>query len=319
MNLALIIDKSNAYVEFQKEILLGEWFNDSSKVETQTINNLYGAKGDTLFGTSPLHILELEKASDATELGKVMKDFDIDALEEMFATGLIIIGDIPGNSLKTLKKTVADLGGKVFVTKSSETIATTEKIVDCLTLNKDSRRFLIDYAGENYSSLLPLIKDLSKLDEAQQKNLTLEELYIRLPQAPGALPPWNIEKYLFNGNTRKAIETMERVTGGGLGAHLLSLAVIRNKLNLILLMKMVQLNDPTIKFDEALEKLDLKNNYGNKIAFQRARKFDLDEISSIVRLVYDAEWNIKGGSPVPSHVIMNALFAKLAKDLKGKG
>lgn len=88
-------------------------------------------------------------------------------------------------------------------------------------LTPEIKNRLIEHVGEQYDQLLPLIKSIRELPKEEQREMTWENLWMRMNPSPGSIPPWGLKNkpglfdYIIAGNVPKAIEFYDRLIASG--------------------------------------------------------------------------------------------------------
>lgn len=209
MKLALIIDKSDAYLSFQRDRVLSSW--GISYSETEVITSLTNVGGATLFGGSPTKLITL---SDANMVKKFISDYEkmgANSFTATFDSGLIVMCNVNRTQTKKLESIMQKNDSIMYIppAKGNETLA--EKLISEIKLQKNIKDFLLDYIGDDYDTILPLVESLSQIPEKFHSKITIDDLYVRLPQPPGSIPPWEIEEPVFVGDVNRAISLSRRI------------------------------------------------------------------------------------------------------------
>jgi len=309
-NLVVIADKSEAYVHFERDRVLKDWGIDYSG--TRAIQSISEAGVASLFGDAPVSILSLEDKELIKSTVEKIKEASASDIARWTSPGLIILTSVDRTSTKTLEKLVVDNGGEVILSKEAVKGkgSPTEKLVDELSITRDLKTFLKDYAGDNYSSILALVKTLSALSPKQQQGITIDDLLVRMPQAEGAIPPWEIEPAIMRGDVSKAITLYRRVSKT---SHLLVvLAILKNKFKLVFKIASLIELEPKMNLAQLAETLGVPNNYPLKLAYESAKKIGPKAAVQLIELAAETEKKVKGGSSANPHVTMEAMITRIA-------
>ncbi len=309
-NLVVIADKSEAYVHFERDRVLENWNIDYSG--TRAIQKISEAGVASLFGDAPVSILSLDDKESVKNTAEKLKSASASELERWTTPGLIILTSVDRTSTKTLEKLVGDNGGEVILSKESSKakVSPTEKLVDGLSIPREVKTFLKEYAGDDYSSILALIKTLGALSPKQQQGITIEDLLVRMPQAPGAIPPWEIEPAIMRGDVTKAITLYRRVSQT---SHLLVvLALLKNKFKLVFKVATLVEDNPRMTLDQLSKTLGVPNNYPLKLAYESAKKIGPRAATQLIELAAETEKKVKGGSSGNPHIMMEAMITRVA-------
>lgn len=148
-------------------------------------------------------------------------------LRSMTNSGLFFIIKAMPNSkaVKTLIS-IVDKYGEGFDDPSKDRMGEAGRILQNCSLSKDVQDQLLEYLGESYDILLPVVKNISALDEAEQKSMTIDEVMLRVPNPPGKVLPWSsgfgpesrkaLDYTAMNGDARGALARLDRVLEGGM-------------------------------------------------------------------------------------------------------
>lgn len=314
MRLAFIADESPAYTAFERDRVLKEW--EVERADTRTISKVDEAGIASLFGDAPTSILAFDTKEDvkaAVEKLKAASDSDI---KRYVAPGFIMLTNVSRVSTKSMEKLVTELGGEVILSKASGSKESpTAKLVDDLSIGREVKTFLKDYAGDDYGSILGLIKTVGALNAKQQQAITIDDLLVRIPTAPGAIPPWEIEPALLKGNVTRVIELYRRVAQT---SHLLIvLAVLKNKFKLVFKIASLLAVSPNLQLPVIAKTLGVPNNYPLRLAYDTARKIGLVSATRILELMVETEKNVKGGSSGSPHIHMESMLIQMTALAKG--
>jgi DNA polymerase III delta subunit len=310
LKLALIIDKSQAYLNFQKSRILDDWKIKDEK--TKNISKLTDAGGITLFGESLASILRLETPELLKEfVADLEREVQNNNISNYIKDGLIVLCDQPRTGTKKLEKIFQDLNAEICIAAGDkkENISTSEKILQEINLNPSARTYLLAYVGDDYQSLVPLIKTISSLSRDKQLLITEEDIYIRLPQKPGSVPPWNLEKPLFAGDINKTIDIFRRVSANS--SFLVILAVLKNKIQLAYRVSSLLENNQRIS-DEAIAKATGANPRSLYFIKQNHRKYGHERLQKASEIIALTETNVKGGSGASPMIMMEKMLVELA-------
>lgn len=315
LRLALIADKSQSYTDFQKERILNDWSVSSS--ELKNIKRLSEAGGSTLFGKPPTALLTLGDLNEVKDFVKALSDIhESGGIDNVVGEGLIIMTPVARTSTKKLETLIADLGGEVIIAKPSakDKMTTGEKLINDLDFRREVKDYILSYVGEDYEALIPIARSLSDLPRDQHKKITIEDIYIRLPKAPGAVPPWEIEQPLFSGNITKTISIFRRVNQNS--SLLVILAVLKNKVTLAYRAGALLEDSSRIKTADIAARLGVPDNYPLKLAIGYHKKYGIDKLEKLTQLIAETERKVKGGSATPPDVTMEVMLVEFQRILR---
>lgn len=314
MKLVLILDKSSAFRDFQRASILKQWQSDT---DVQRVNSLDEVGQETIFGNPPTAVMELDDISTVKKLVKDLESYSsTKELNHKLRYGLVLVSGANRNSTKKLEQIVNHLGGRVILAKESskDESSVTTKLLTNLSLGRDEKRFLEDYVAEDYDSLLSLLRSLETLTPKQQSMITVSDLMIRLPQPPGSIPPWEIEKPLMQGDVPETISVYRRII---LHSHpLVVLSVLRNKIQLMWRIAALEHFHGITDRAQLSAVLSVSNSYALKLAQNMSRQLGLAVCQKLTELIAQAETDLKGGSQADNSVTMELLLVKITKQVR---
>lgn len=309
--IVLIVEKSPVYVDFLKSSFLESWGVNIGEV--QNIDKIEEAAGITLFGDSVPSILTVSNPTQVKELvrdlEKAIKNKEINTYIE---SGLIICAMVNRTSTKKLEEIIKSVNGVIEVIEKNETIG--KKLLDSVTLTTEVRQFLSDYVGDNFESLIPLVKTLRKSPPNIQKKATIESVYLRLPKLPGSVPPWEVENALFRQDANEVIEVFRRIDRNS--SFLVVLSMLKNKFMIAYRIAALINENPAINDTQITKILKMPNNYYYKKIKEISVKYGLEKLTKIIQLLVDTEANVKGGISLPGNKQMEVSLIKLNQLLK---
>lgn len=309
--IVLIVEKSLAYVDYVKVKYLDKW--GCPVGEVKNIEKLDEAGGQTLFGDSVPSIITV---STPAQVKSLVKDLETavkkDELDSYSNSGLIIVANIARVSTKKLEKIVADSGGVVEVIEKNENIA--KKLLSSIKVSKEVKQFLTDYVGDNYETLIPVVKALQKSSVEVQRKVSVEAVYLRLPKQPGAVPPWEVENALMKNDFNEVVEVFRRVDRSS--SFLVVLSMLKNKFMIAYRIAALLDENPGMKDSDITKILGIANNYYYKKIKEISVKYGVKKLEEIVQLLTETEANVKGGVNLPGALQMEITLIKLNKLLK---
>lgn len=315
MKLAVIIDKSDSYLSFQKDNILKKWQVDDAEVEA--VDSFARVGEENIFGESPTCSISINNLDQWKKLVKdIEKSHENGELSKKVSNGLVITTNLARNSTKKLETLVKSLDGEIIVAKESAKDKTnvSSKMLSSLSLSSEANDFLVDYAADDYDSLIPIIQSLSEIPKSQQRKISIDDLLIRLPRPPGSIPPWEIEKPLFAGDADKTIETYRRIVAHN--HYLVVLSILKNKILLSWRISALLEDNPRITDAKASSALGVPMNYPFRLSFATAKKIGFQKMSDVLYIIAETESQVKGGSSASSSVIMEMALIKILNKLK---
>lgn len=309
-NLALIIDKSEAFISFQKDQILADWKSDPAA--TKHIERLNQAGGGTLFGGGITSLLLVE---DAEAVKQLVTDLEAEeqagSIASRVSSGLLITSSVARTSTKKLEALVAKLDGQVVITAvpKGEKGTVAEKLVEGLNLNRDTKSFLLAYVGDDYEAVIPLVKTIGSLAPEQQCKITEEDLFLRMPQPPGSRPPWEVEKPLMRGDIGGTIDVYRRVAEHS--HFLVVMKLLNNKFQSSYRVSALLTANPRMN-DEALAEASGVTSKTLWLHKNNHKSLGLAKLQTAVELLVKTEAQVKGGSRADGKVLVELLLVRLA-------
>lgn len=314
MKLALVVDKSEAYLNFQRERILASW--KTTRQQGQEITSLGEGGGFTLFGEAPVSLMHLQEQAAMVKTLQEAEALTPEEVARLGESGLLITCNLPRTQTKKFEATWKNLGAQVYLPPTGKEEGIAARLVGELGLTPAVKDFLLSYVGENYDTLLPLVDSLSALPKAKHRFITEEDIYIRLPQPPGAVAPWAIEKPLFAGNMSEVIDIFRRTHHHS--SLLVILATLKNKLQLAYRVAGLLTFTPRMSEEATASLLGVTKNYGHTLAHRHASKYGVKVLEEAVLLLRETEDKVKGASSASSVVEMEALLVRLCYLFQGK-
>lgn len=310
--LAFIVDKSEAYVSFQKERILNNW--QVEKADTQYIDHLSASGGMTLFGDAPTSLLRLEDIAAVKKLVEDLSSLTSDELEETFAAGLIVYTTVPRTGTKKLEEAFKKLGALMYAPPSKGDLSLQQKLVSELNLTKSVKDMLLAQAGDDYDQLLPLVDSIAKLPWESHRRITEEDIFARFTQEKGSVAPWLIEKPLFAGNVQEMIDILRRIDHHS--SFLVPLTILRGKLELSYRVAVLLEANPRLTDGDIVKLLDVNSPFQVKLARGYGKTYGKEVLQKAVVALAKADGKVKGGSAAPSLAIMEAALVEVSLILK---
>lgn len=308
--LTLIIDKSEAFCRFQ----LKQSLKKLQTTNTQQEKVLTNTQNITLFGDTPTIIIELESTEQLKQTVTQLEKTTMEELKENCSQGLIIWSTIPRTSTKKLEKKCKELGFETILPASKKEEPLTLKLVKSLKLSKEAETFLLDYIGDDHDNALSLVSTISELPPSTRHKISVEDLYVRLPQSPGSLPPWDVEKHILNNNTIKAISTARRVHKSS--NHLVWVSILKKKLHTYYRINALLQDNPRVTDKEIATVLNIKPN-GLYYSKKTAQKYSTQQLHYALQLIVNTEGMLKGDKATPVEETAEKLIIQLTRILNG--
>lgn len=233
-------------------------------------------------------------------------------LESPLDTTTLVIEWSGGRVPKTLAEAIKGAGGREVDTspgrKSGEWIdAQLER--SSLSFSVPAKRRLTDWLGENVNRLPAL---LATIETALGTGTSIgpDDLEGFLGVEEGGVPPWDLTDAIAGGNIGGSLDALHRMLGGG-GRHPLQImATLTSHFGQVL-----ALDSSEVATDQqAAELLGMKGlSFPAKKARTQARKLGHDRVVEAIRLLADADLDLRGQRDLPDEVTLEVLVARLAR------
>lgn len=219
---------------------LEEWGIDpANQVRTNDVQNR--ARAVNLFGTINGTVLTIDSKDTAESVLRLLtQKLDIDfkpktlKLDQADKTqleknahslaghGMFIIQNANANlgAVKNLVKLFQSMGWKYTEPAKNASGEVNEILADC-KLPAVLKRRLVEHVGDQYDLLLPVVRGIRDLTDRQQREMTWEELWVRMNPNPGSIPPWGsngspgLFDHVIQGRTEDAVAFYQRLVDSG--------------------------------------------------------------------------------------------------------
>lgn len=219
---------------------LEEWGIDpTDQVRTTDVQNR--ARAVNLFGTINGTVLTIDSKDTAESVLRLLtQKLDIDfkpktlklgqadktQLEKnahsLAGHGMFIIQNANANlgAVKNLVKLFQLMGWKYTEPAKNASGEVNEILADC-KLPAVLKRRLVEHVGDQYDLLLPVVRGIRDLTDRQQREMTWEELWVRMNPNPGSIPPWGsngspgLFDHVIQGRTEDAVAFYQRLVDSG--------------------------------------------------------------------------------------------------------
>lgn len=302
-------DKDYEFVSFMAENELAE--RGHSLNEFVFIDSLRKPKQVDLFGNKPPMTYTFSKVDEVKEALKILEEMGPEKFKRVFSSGLLLKSSVSKNSTKKLVSLLKEYGvGYVSAPKLSRG-QTMAGYLLAKTAFKDSiKNWLNDYAGESFDIVFPIVSTYRKMGEEAQKDATLDEVQMRIPTPPGAVPPWGLDGHLFKGDIKGYLNQLDRIHDSQL--HL-ALWTIGRGVKQVYHAKTMNINGYPTK-EELAELFDDKSaNYGHTLAISRAKGYSLESATEAYKAIIDYDHKMKGGSFLSPRNLIEVLGIKLVE------
>jgi DNA polymerase III subunit delta len=179
-------------------------------------------------------------------------------------------------------------------------------------LAPDARKLVADHLGEDVARLGGILTVLEAVHGAGAR-LGADEVEPYLGGA-GGVPPWDLTDAIDKGDVTRAVSVVRRMMAGG-GRHPLQVMVTLTSH----VERMLRLDGAGIGDErEAASLLGMKGStFPAKKALEQSRRLGSEGISRSVRLLADADVDLKGRTGMPAEQVMEVLVARLARTVAG--
>ena len=305
--LIFIMSDSESYLRDETIKLYTEWGFVSSNVKSVEDWDPALVRGSiSLFGdVSMIHLdlsdkTKLKKFADLVSAKATKKNFEGD---NWFGPGLIITST-HAQGAKRVENLVVKSGGKVV--KKAKPAEMKKKLLKRISLNKESQKFLDEYAGEDWQILIPIVNQVEKMNESEQAQLTIEDLIVRLPTKPGSVLPWEFINPMLEGKTKEAIDLYSRSMEG---SHVLvAMQLSRKKLQLLYRLKLLLISGIWNSKEQA-PIVGEKNGPNIWITSGVAKNLKVSTCEYLAKLALETEANLKGHSNADPDLIFKNFIA----------
>lgn len=208
MKIAFIHDYSEGYVNFVRDLILEEW----GETTFERKKRLKDIQGTTLFGSSLPVVISIDNKNDVDDILSELQHYDKeDSLPSLCSSGLIISSSYDMRSFKKIKTFATGKNFSFYERTVSKKENETDAIIrQFLFVHSHVRKFLVDYIGNDFTQILPIIRALRKTPKEEQEKLSIEEVFIMLPRPQGSVMPWEITPFLLSGKKQQLIHSIRR-------------------------------------------------------------------------------------------------------------
>lgn len=297
--ICLISHPDRTIRSFHVDSQLARWGEDSPRI----VFSAQDIHAQSLFSEIPAHVLHLDTADDVKKALPVLEKI----VGKDFPSGVIISTPVSVRSLKKMQAWVESLGGTSVIGAKKDAGKLVETMLSSVAIPRESKRFLSEYAGDDPSLIVSVIQGLQKLPLESQKKVTPQKIVPRLPLPPGAVPPWNVEKELFDGTAKSLVGTYRKVV-----RHTHPLVVLSFVKSSVLGVYYAQNGAK----GEDLGALTGKRGYPLTLMSRRAKKYSSSDVERAVEIIVQLDKNVKGGSHVDPVTLTEIALVEIFSLLK---
>ncbi len=126
----------------------------------------------------------------------------------------------------------------------------------------------------------------------------------------GSVPPWDLTDAIDAGDTPKALEMLSRMTGAGDRHAMQIMATLNTHYG-----RMLRLDGANAANDKAAATmLGMKGStYPAKKALTQTRRLGSEKVHQAIRLLAQADLDLRGGKAWPNELVLEVLIARLAR------
>lgn len=312
--LLFIMSDSEVFLRDEVLRISKEWGFSKSNVKTvEDWNPALVRNSVSLFGDVSMVHLDLadgNKLKNFVTLLDDKKNKELFTGENWYGAGLIVTST-HAKGTKKIETLVEKSGGKI--NKKAKPEEMKKMLLSRISLPRDLKEFLSSYVGDDYQILIGIANQLEKLDEKTQKEMTIEDLIVRLPGKPGSLPPWEFINPMLEGNAKEAVELYERAVEG---SHVLvTMQLARKKLQMLHRLKILS-KAGIWKSQEQAEVLGERNGPNVWITAKVAQKLDSSTTEYLAKLSLATEASLKGYSNADPQIIFKNFIATVCLAIK---
>lgn len=174
-----------------------------------------------------------------------------------------------------------------------------------VTLDAPARELVDRHLGEDLGRL-PGLLDVLVAVHGQGARLGPDDVAPLLGEA-GSVAPWDLTDAIDAGRTADALEALHRMLGAG-GRHPLQLlATLHGHYT-----AMLRLDGAAVGPDEAADRLGIHPFRARK-ALEQGRRLGSEGVHRAIRLLAQADLDLKGESGLPPEVVLDVLVARLSQ------
>ena len=174
-----------------------------------------------------------------------------------------------------------------------------------VNLTGQARKRITDHFGEDRTRVISLLEVLSSVYESAA-TLEVEDIEPYLGAA-GSVMPWDLTDSIDSGNIRDALDVLKRMLGTD-GRHPLGvLALLHSHYE-----KMLRLEGSGLEDEKAVAETLSINAFPAKKILSVSRKLGKNNTFRAIRLIAEADLDLKGKKGWPPELVVEVLVARLA-------
>jgi DNA polymerase-3 subunit delta len=256
-------------------------------------------------------------------MGRFSKKEDLEPLVEYLnspleTTSLILIWEKGNNPQqqrlspvpKSLLEAVENSGGifeKLTTGKGKQAEKWLSELLDKtpVELNREARKHITDHLGEDRTKVFALLEILASVYESGE-TLGLQDVEPYLGDA-GSVMPWDLTDSIDSGKITEALERLKRMLRADARHPLGVLALLHSHYE-----KMLRLEGSGLKDEKAAANVLSISAYPAKKIFSTSQRLGKKNIFRAIRLISEADLDLKGKKGWPPELVVEVLVARLA-------
>ena len=291
--LVLIIEESIAVSRDAVLEYVDKWGSREHFVEMEewAFGNKYVS--NSLFGDGYIIHLDL---SEKDNMRKFIKLLDDKKTKDKFTgnwygEGMIITVSTAQGISKIEKLVTAAKGTVVKKLTPEQAIA---KLLKDMYFSQEIKEAIKSHVGDDYEMVTSLRNEMKKVQKDVQEGMSLEEVFIKIPQKPGSVKPWEFINPLMEGNLRETIDSFYRTIEN---THVLVLMLfVKRKIDLLYRVSTALIGaNPYVKSEKIAAELGCKNGPELWHILKSAKKIPFSAAQHLAEIAIEGENSIKGG------------------------
>jgi DNA polymerase III subunit delta len=235
----------------------------------------------------------------------------VEYLKDPLETTTLVLVAGGGTLPQTLSKAVA-ASGEVVDTSVGSGRARSQWLAEHLRggpvhLDAAATALLSDHLGEDMGRLEGLLDTLASA-YGPRASVTVDDLEPFLGAA-GTLAPWDLTDAIDAGKPARALGVLRRMLASPDSHPLRVLSVLHGHYRKMLQLDGSGVNSP----EEAAGVLGLKSAFPAKKALTESRRLGTERIARAVRLLAQADLDVRGSTALPAEAVLEVLVARLCR------
>lgn len=305
----LVIDSSASWVNHKARQLLSQW----GVSEPLEVASLLEPRGESLFEEPQLVLFDLPDAAEVRRVAEYLSAVADEQFHADFPAGVLFTTTVNKNTARTLCNNVEQLGGTVY-RSGKYASQTTRSIVAETALPKTVKDYLIDYAGEDYETVIALVESISSLPPKAQKNIGVEDVALRMPAPPGAVPLYRLDEPFVAGDVATLVPMLRRAVGG-MRSPIPAVVYLLGRVRAYYELSLV----PGMTDATAAQVTGLRKGFSMKKARENAARHDARTWAQVLSILTCTERQLKGGRSGHPMVNLEAGLAEAMMLLRSRG